>query len=147
MSLFFLLPTGGVHYTVTGATINDDSTSRTCTARLTINADGTIDKLENVTTTQLSSDTDWVTPNEVADGDHDVRITNVVWTTGAAFTNEAAAEDAWIDLSVARVWDLIDTNSSPTGNLWVDFDIEIRDPGGSTVASGSYTMKALYDNS
>ena len=134
-------------YTLSGATIQDSTTSRDAIAGVRVNPDGTVDKLINATYTQISVGTDWIIPNGFADADHDVRITNAVWTFPAAesFFFKSANEDAWVDLGTAREWIVKDTSSSPGGLKLVTFDIEIRDPAADTVATGSYTLDADYD--
>ena len=147
MSLFFvMMATSAPSYNLDGQVISDTSTSRTCTAGVRFNADGTVDQLTNATYAQIDPNGDWVTPNHHANEDHDVRITNVVWTSGAAFDTEAAAEDVWIDLGSNREWIVIDSTSSAAGVKIVDFDVEIRDAAGTTVATGSYQLTADYNN-
>lgn len=113
-----------------------------------INTDGTIDSRANGSYTQIDSTTDWIIPNGAANSDYEVRITNVVWTQGSAFTTEAATEDTWIDMSAAREWSVTDTNPSSPGIQDVTFDLEIRyGSSGSAMDSGSYTLLHDYDTS
>ena len=147
MSLFFLLPShGGPIYALSGETIIDSITSRTATAGVRVNSDGTIDKLVNTTYTQIDATTDWVIPNTAADGDHEVRITAVTFNEGAGFDVEAEVEDTWIALSANRTWAVVDSTDGPAGDKDVSFTIEIR-IFGTTVVSGSYRLIADYDSS
>ena len=103
-------------------------------ARININADGTVDKVESTGTTQIDTATDWIIPAGHASGDYDARYTNL---SGDALDVEAAAADTWIALSADRQWGY-NTSSSKTCTL----DFEIRDPSGVTVASTQYTLIA-----
>ncbi len=124
--------TNGV-VTLSGEVISDTGGAPR-NARLNINADGTVDKVEDTTTTQIDTATDWIFPNAYANGDYDARYTNL---SGDALDIEAAAEDIWIALSADRQWGY-STSSSKSGTM----DFEIRDPGGTTVASTQYTLTA-----
>ena len=131
--------------TLSGETIIDGSTIRATTAGIRVGSNGIIEKLVNVTLTQIDSATDWIIPNNAASIDYDVRITNVVFTTGTVFSAAAAVEDTWIDLGTDRSWNVADTDSStPAGDTFITFDLQIRDPSGVTVASTEYILKALY---
>jgi len=147
MSLFFLLPSGRRPYTVTlsGATVSNVGAGGTKTSGIRIASDGTVQANNDGLFTQLSLTTDWIIPNAYASTDFDVRITNVVWTSGAAFDTEAAAEDTWIDLGSNRDWNIVDSNSGAAGVKDVTFDVEIRDPYGVTAASASYTLYCDYE--
>ncbi len=143
-----LLAQYSTNVTLSGEIIADQPTSRTATAGIRFNADGTMDSLINVTYSQIDAATDWIFPNEGASSDFDVRVTNVVWNSAATgFDTEAASEDTWIDLGSARTWSIQDTTSSAVGNKDVNFDIEIRDNAGTTVATGAYQLIAEYDTS
>ena len=150
MSLFFhiMASGGGPKVNLDGeALISDVSASRACTAGIRVNADGTIDKLVHLTYTQIDVATDWIIPNAAASSDYDVRITGVTFNTGTVFDAAAAVEDTWIDLGSDRLWSIDDNDSSATDNHDVSFTIEIRGPGGATLASGAYRLEALYDTS
>ncbi|KKL04597.1 hypothetical protein LCGC14_2614480, partial [marine sediment metagenome] len=82
----------------------------------------------------IDTATDWIIPNDFANGDFDGRYTNL---SGDALDVEAAAADTWIALSLDRQWGY-NTSSSKTCTL----DFEIRDPSGVTVASTQYTLIA-----
>lgn len=53
---------GGV-LALTGATIEDITASPPAGAYLILRSDGTVDKVEGLSTTQLNASTDWITPN------------------------------------------------------------------------------------
>ena len=110
-----------------------------------INADGTVDKLENVTYTQLDASTDWIIPNSAANGVYQVRITNVVDVGGtdAGFNDEqAAAEDTWISLSSNRQWSCVAVGATGADSVGYNFDVQIRYAGGPVLATGNYEFIA-----
>lgn len=125
----------GLVPTITIASFNLDGESitnvLTGVATVWINADGTVDKTDFGGRTQIDSATDWVIPNSVASSDYDVRYTSL---TGDPLDVAPAAENVWVDLSVDREF------GNNLGNS--TFTIEIREPGGETVASGVYSCLA-----
>jgi hypothetical protein len=137
----------GAVYTLSGATSTQTDAVSPYNSRsgFRINSDGTIDTAKSkdgaaITYAQISADTDWVIPNNMANADHDVRVTNVVHNGHAGWNSQAAADDTWIDLGTNRLWDI---QSSSAEDINTTFDIEIRDGTGTTVATGSYTARIL----
>ena len=123
--------------TVSGESINDTVSQPTdAIAGVRWNADGTVDKKEALTFTQIDSGTDWVIPNGAASSDFEVRYTAL---TGDAFTTAAAAEDTWIDLGSARLWEI---RSDAGDNLSNSSTFEIRKNGGAVLDSATYTITA-----
>jgi hypothetical protein len=88
----------------------------------------------------MASATDWITPNSLGSGDYDVRYTGL---TGDALTSESSAADAWIALSGARTYLL---TRAGIGISSCTLTFEIRDPGGTTVASTAKTFTAEVDS-
>lgn len=127
--------------TLSGETITDTATDRSCTAGIRFNSDGTVDKLVNATYTQIDSGTDWIIPNGSASGDYDVRVTSV---TGDAFTSSPVANGSWINLGSNRLWSITDSDSGASTQS-TTFTAEIRNPSGTTVGSASYTLTADYE--
>lgn len=119
-------------YSLTGTTITNGISG---VAGVRIGSDGIVESIAFIEN-QIFPDTDWVIPNGVASADYDVRYTNL---TGDPLTSAPAAEDVWVDLSVDRTFSVgvIFPNTANT-----TLTIEIRDPLGVTVASGTYTLIA-----
>lgn len=123
--------------TVSGEAVSDsDSGGATCS--IIFRSDGTVDKIEGATTTQIDSGTDWIIPNGDASSDYDVRATSISSGTSDTFAAEGAAEDVWIDLGSDREWRF--TESSPFGAHDISCTFEIRFDGGSVLDSASYTF-------
>jgi len=106
------------------------------------NTDGTIDKRENGSYSQVSAATDWIIPNVAAATDYEVRATSV---TGDAWATSPVADDTWIDLSAAREWNVQDTNPLAGGTKSTSWTFEIRKGAGATLSSGSYSATADYE--
>jgi len=106
------------------------------------NTDGTIDKRENGSYTQVSTTTDWIIPNTAAATDYEVRVTGL---TGDAWDSSPVADGTWTDLSVAREWNIQDTNSTAAGAKSTAWTFEIRKGSGATLDTGSYTADADYE--
>ena len=113
--------------TLSGETVSNVLTG---VASLFLNADGTMDKTDFGGRVQIDAATDWIIPNSSASADFDMRYTNLV---GDALSTEPAAEDTWINCGAEREMTI-------SGSKTSTFDIEIRDPSGSTVASTSYSL-------
>ena len=132
--------------TLSGETVVSTATQPAdATAAISIESDGTVDRITSQGgTQQVDTATDWVIPNSEAPTSYDVRITNVVWQSsgdGESFDIEAASENTWIALTSDRVWQIKESSSS--GTKEVDFTVEIRFIGDQTVATGSYTLRAI----
>ncbi len=113
-------------------------------AGVRVNADGTVDGVTYINGgapngIQVSAATDWIIPNAIANGDYDVRM---VSPTGAALTTLAATENTWIALSADRLWSV---ERGSVGTSTAGFGLEIRDPLGVTVATGTYSC--IVENS
>lgn len=123
--------------TLSGEALSD-SDSGGATVSIFFRADGTIDKKEGATTTQIDSGTDWIIPNGAGSSSYEVRCTNLTSTSSDTWTTEAAAEDTWIDLGSDREWEF--TESAPLGAHDLTCDFEIRRDGGAALASTEYTF-------
>lgn len=109
-------------------------------ARLIINPDGTLDKLENGSTTQIDASTDWIIPNGAASSSYQVRFTNLAGTiTGAGTT---LTEDVWADIDQVHGIRTARPIAQGNGQTGATFDLEIRLGTGATLASASYTLQA-----
>ena len=85
--------------TLSGAVLSYDSTSDT-TSGIRFNTDGTVDKRENASYTQISAASDWIIPNSAAPSDYEVRVSGA--PPGDAFTNSTGADGTWFTLDSAR---------------------------------------------
>ena len=123
---------------LSGETITDsDLHPGTVTAYVIINSDGTIDKTEDITTSQIDNATDWIIPNSAGGGGYEVRYTG---HSGDALTAEAASENTWIALSSDRTYGI---QHSQNADKTATFTIEIRRGStGGAIASASYTTAA-----
>jgi hypothetical protein len=106
------------------------------TAGIRFNTDGTVDKRESASYTQVNSATDWIIPNGAASSDYEVRYTG---HSGDAFTTEAAAEDTWIALSSNRLWQL---SKNTAGFYSCTCTFEIRKGTGATIDTALCTFTA-----
>lgn len=119
------------------AVSSSDPGSATATIRFT--AEGTVEKDENGTTTQVDSGTDWIIPNVAASSEYQIRYTNF---TGSALLSPPSDEDEWIDLSEDRNFSLFRFSSNP-GTSACSFTIEIRKgSSGAALDSATYTLSA-----
>ena len=132
------LARGGAALKLSGETISNSETNPTQgRAHVIFNSDGTVDKREGGTVSQIDSGTDWIIPNSSADSIYEVRFTGL---TGDAFDVNAAAADTWIDLSANRTWGYTrGTVGTNTGSA--TFEIRIGSSG-SAQTSASYTLTA-----
>jgi hypothetical protein len=127
MSLLTILATvasglGGVILTLSGGSAQDTDAGASATAGFRFNTDGTVDRLQGSSYTQISAATDWIIPNQAADSTY-----------------------VWIDLGTNREYKLVNSGGDLKSNTC---DFEIRNDAGTTVAStagGSYDVEA--DNS
>ncbi len=115
------------------------------TAGVRFNSNGTVQKREGASYVQIDASTDWIIPNGDANSTYDVRITNVVWTSGSAFFVEAAAEDVWINLGSNREWSVQDNTGTAAGSKDVSFTVEIRKDGGAVLDSATYSLSAEWE--
>lgn len=121
----------GTVYSLLGGSVDDagDGNFETIITQLTINMDGTVDKLEGVTTTQMSPSTDWVTPSTVPGlVDHWVRFTQV---SGSTPTTDGHTLGTWAKVS-----------GSGSANRYIRYSVSSR-----TVRQGEFTVEIATDAS
>lgn len=118
--------------TLNGASITYASGGGGSEVGIRFTESGIIQKKEGGVYTQIG---DWLTPNGIGGAAFDIRFTGL---TGDAFTTEAAAEDAWVDLSTNREWLLYEVGG---GILFNTVTFEIR-TGSTTFDTGSYSFTA-----
>lgn len=133
----FQIAGDAVTVTLSGEAVSAVSAS-VATAQLKIDDDGKVYKQSNGGGwTQIDAVADWVRPISAAPGLYEVRFTNL---TGAALDSATALEDVWHSLSSS---DFVMTQSrGASGTDGSTFDVEIRENGGSVLASASYTLSA-----
>ena len=139
MSLFFnIMTAAGLNdiVTVSGEGITDIQAGN-ARAALVFNTDGTVDKIEASTTTQIDSATDWIIPNSTAPSDYEIRFTSLVGAALDGVTN--LTEDVFAILSTQRT---MDQNRTTVGTDTSTFTVEIRKGSGSVLSSASYTLTA-----
>ncbi len=124
--------------TLSGEDALDVGINRNARAAIVVRSDGTIDKIENVTTTQVDVSTDWIDPNGDASSDYDVRYTGLV---GDALDGSTSlAEDVWGDLGVDKFFEQRATSSPDSFES--EFTLEIRFMGGAALDTGVYNCDA-----
>ncbi len=122
---------------VTGGSKITDTQGNPTTAitKILLNTDGTIDKLEQVTTTQLNSGTDWLIPNAEAPSLFEAHMTMV---SGDNFT--VGALDTWILISDGNIqWRY---QKGTVGVLNGVGTLSIRFNGGPVLDSANFEMLA-----
>ena len=120
--------------TLSGETISDSGPSP-ATALVIFNTDGTVDKKEGLSTTQIDSGTDWIIPNGSADPLYEVSYT---LDSGDALTDGGAA-GTWVALSANRQYGYI---TDAPGSLSGTITVSIRFDGGATIDTGVYVLTA-----
>ena len=120
--------------------ISDSVGSGTAFAGIRVNTDGTIDKREGGTYTQIDTATDWVRPTGRASSTFDVRA-NIVSETEDGFN--AGLSDlfgTWLPMSTDREWVVTEatTGFTSTGTL----TLLVRYNNSATLDSANYSMSA-----
>ena len=132
--------------TVSGASISHSDSGASAQAGVKFNSDGTVDKQELVTFTQINPTTDWIIPANDFGGIYYISWTDDSRTVNGGIFSEPFASSGgtnWQPLTSNRLWTV--TNSSNAASQWV---ITIRisgDAGLTTLASNTYTLDV--DNS
>lgn len=122
--------------TVSGQSIEDTGTGLTM---LHINTDGTIDQTEATTRTQIDSATDWIIPNQAANGIYQVKwvaLSGDVMNAG----NMLGTEDTWLDIDTER------TIGLETGVPILEdgaITVSIRKGTGAVLDSATFSFQAL----
>lgn len=132
---------GGSNYpgvvTVSGATIlHTVSDPNNAFAIVIVRADGTIDRDEGGSVTQLSASTDWIIPNSEASGDFEVRFT---LQSGDTPNTGNSSTGSWLALSSDRS---IGYSQGVVGTSSGVILVEIRYLSGAAIDSGEYDITA-----
>lgn len=123
--------------TLTNATITD-SGAAPARALVIINSDGTVDKREGGTVTQINASTDWIIPNAKASGDYEAKWDLI---SGDAPTGATGGwtEGVWAALSSnLQVGYITGAPGTESGVIRVS----IRYNGGSVLDTGDFTCSA-----
>ena len=143
MSLFFLLPSAGAAtLTLANASVTHSTPSPPALAYIVLNTDGTVDKHEGVTVTQLNPTTDWIIPIEKALGaSYEVKWDKISGTAPTLTTN-FVTEATYYDLATARtIGYTVGTTSVQAGVI----RISIRRTGTTTVVdTADFTLSATH---
>lgn len=126
--------------TVSGESILASAASGPVNAQLLINTDGTLDKNDNGTVSQIDAGTDWIIPNSAASSDYEVRFTNLVGTPAGATT---LTENIWAPIDQQHLVGVRRTGAEGTGQNIVTFTLEIRQgSSGAALDTGNFTLQA-----
>jgi len=130
--------------TVSGGSAADLGINRDARATIVVRTDGTIDKIENTTTTQLSPTTDHTRPNGDSPGVLECRYTGL--TGDPLDASSSSAEDIWRTLVTGDHF--FEQRAGPAAESNVStITIEIRNgSSGPALDSGSYTLDAERQN-
>lgn len=149
--LHHMIAGGGLgKVTVSGGSVSDDDFSAGSSVAICgfrWNTDGTVDKLEGASYTQVSASTDWVQPNAKSNRRYWIHATQVsyneVQETPSIFETLDGTMDTWLELTTAREWkNTLNSNSAGAGdNSWVITVSIASDSAGTNVLdSANYTM-------
>ena len=115
----------------------DGPTTRTYTAGMRYNLDGTMDGRVINSYAQRNASTDWIIPNSASeDEDYEIRFTNY---TGFGPTFAFGVEDIWEDLDGGKEI-RISQSLGPFDSQLAQFTIEIRINGGAVIDSALITL-------
>lgn len=136
--LFLMAGQGGQGIvSLSGETISDTG-SAPARALVIINTDGTVDKREGLSVTQIDSATDWIQPNASATSLYEVKWEQV---SGLSLTT-GPTESAWVFLTSSREFGYeTDAPGTESGVITV----HIRWNGGDELASATYALSATEE--
>lgn len=122
--------------TVTGGATIAHTSGVLATGALLANADGTIDKSEGGSVTQLSASTDWLRPVTASPSIYQAMLTVV----SGASPDSGDDIDTWLPLSSNRSWSV----STASGTVDAVWRLHIRrGSSGSALDTGDYTIDLL----
>ena len=132
-------PAGTV--TLSGETIADAAAGdRLYRAVLVIRTTGILDKIENVTTTQIDAATDWIDPNGDAEEDFEFKYD---LDSGAALDGSSTmAENVWTKISSHIFLEQRWTAGSGVGGNTSGITVRVRFNGGAEIDTGVYSLQA-----
>ncbi len=131
---------GGAALNLNGEIISNTEADPTqARAWVIFNPDGTVDKREGGSVTQIDSGTDWIIPNIAASSIYEVRFTGL---TGDAFNVLSAAADNWVDIGTGRAWGYTNTTNGTTASGDATFEIR-RGSSGAAIVGATYDLTAI----
>jgi len=126
--------------TVSGETVTDNvAVNRLARAAIVVRSDGTIDKIENATVTQIDSGTDWIIPNGDASSLYEVKYDLDIGDTLDASTD--LADGIWGALGADKFFEQRAT-FYPDQDRASTITISIRFNGGSVLDSATFILEA-----
>ncbi len=128
---------------VRNRTVSDVGLSQVRRAGIRVNSTGTVDLYDSDTGWVYSYS--WIKPTYRADNLYQVRITGVTFNEGSSFFTSTYAENTWGSVSANPAWEVRDADSGSSGNVNVDFTLEIRYDGGATIDTASISLIATWD--
>lgn len=138
IELFPVQPDGTV--TLSGETITDNvAINRNARAVLVVRAAGFVDKIENVTTTQIDGATDWIDPNGDATEFFEVKYDLI--SGDALDPSTSLADGVWGSLGADQFFEQRAT-FSPAQNKESTITVSLRFFGGSVLSSDTYILEA-----
>lgn len=114
-----------------------DADGSNALALLIVNSDGTTDKDEGGSVTQINSADDWLRPTSIAPGPHRVRFTLQSGDTPNS-GNSSGSLGSWLALTSGRSIGYNATSSTLSGTILVEID----DGNGNVLASATYDIEA-----
>ncbi len=128
---------GGYVVKLSGEDVSDTQSSpATAMSTITVRSNGTVEKTENTTTTQVDASTDWVRPASLASSAFEVMATV---NSGAV---QSGTTGSWLNLGSNRAWSCTrNVNGTASANL----TIAIRHNGGAVISSNTYTLSATQN--
>lgn len=131
---------GPGNVTVSGETVTDNvAINRNARAAVIFRLLGFVDKIENVTTTQIDNSTDWIQPNGDASANYQIKYD--LDSGDALHGTTTFADGVWGDLRTDVFFEQRAT-FSPDQNFESTITISIRFNGGAVLDSATYVLEA-----
>ena len=128
---------GGV-VTLSGEAIDDeDASERAYRAALIIRTDGTVDKIENTSTSQIDASSDWIIPNSEASSDY--QFSYSLSSGDALHSSTTMSAGAWQALSSDIYFEQRIDGCSVTEKTST-ISVSVRKGTGSVLESGTYIL-------
>lgn len=121
--------------TISGETISDTG-GAPARATVIFNTDGTVDKRESTTVTQIDSATDWIIPNVYAGSLYEIKYE---LDSGDALTETNMVVSTWADMGTTRTMGYA---TSDPGTESGTITVSIRFNGGPVLDTGQYVLSA-----
>ncbi len=125
--------------TVSGENATDIAVNRNARATIVLRQDGTIDKIEDTTITQVDAATDWIIPNIAAPSNYQFRYTGLAGDPLDGSTS--AAEDVWRAASVGDFFFEQRATADPE-DFTSTITIQVRKGTGPVLDSATFILHA-----